>query len=105
MVREDSESRGDALLTQLARDWQAAADPAGEAGARLCILRTAPIIDRANPPLKQMLPMFKIAPPPASIESWTRACCSYRSWLHVRPVSSRGWARSRSDPGCNDLDS
>jgi uncharacterized protein (TIGR01777 family) len=60
VVREDSDSRGDALLTEVARDWQAAADPAREAGARVCILRTAPIVDRANPPLKQMLPLFKL---------------------------------------------
>ena len=60
VVREDSDSRGDALLTEVTRDWQAAAQGASEAGARVCILRTAPIIDRANPPLKQMLPLFKL---------------------------------------------
>jgi uncharacterized protein len=60
VVREDADSRGDALLTEVTRDWQAAADPAREAGARVCILRTSPVIDRANPPLKQMLPLFKL---------------------------------------------
>jgi len=60
VVREDADSRGNALLTEVTRDWQAAADPALEAGARVCILRTSPVIDRANAPLKQMLPLFKL---------------------------------------------
>jgi uncharacterized protein (TIGR01777 family) len=60
VVREGADSRGDALLTEVTRDWQAAADPAVEAGARVCILRTSPVIDRANPPLKQLLPLFKL---------------------------------------------
>lgn len=60
VIREDADSRGDALLTEVTREWQAAADPAVEAGARVCILRTSPVIDRANPPLKQMLPLFKL---------------------------------------------
>jgi uncharacterized protein (TIGR01777 family) len=60
VVREGSESRGDALLTEVTRAWQAVAEPARDAGARLCILRTSPVIDRDNPPLKQMLPLFRL---------------------------------------------
>jgi uncharacterized protein (TIGR01777 family) len=58
VLDETADSRGDALLTSVARDWQAAADPAGEAGARLCVLRTAPVMDRRNPPLKQLRLLF-----------------------------------------------
>jgi uncharacterized protein len=59
-VTEASDSRGDALLTSVTREWQAAADPAVEAGARVCILRTSPIMDRRSPPLKQLRMLFKL---------------------------------------------
>lgn len=58
-VEEDAASHGDALLSQVTRDWQAAADPAVAAGARVVILRTAPVLDRNSPPLKQQLLLFK----------------------------------------------
>lgn len=59
VVSEYSGSRGDALLTSLARDWEAAATPATEAGARLVVLRTAPVLDRQVPPLRQLRLLFK----------------------------------------------
>ena len=58
-VTEDSESLGDAFLTQVTREWTAAADPAREGGARVCVLRTAPVMDRTSPPLKQLRLLFK----------------------------------------------
>lgn len=54
VVTEESDSRGDALLTRVTRAWQEAADPAVRAGARVCVLRTSPVMDRRSPPLKQM---------------------------------------------------
>ena len=60
VVTEESDSRGDALLTDVAREWQVAADPAVAAGARVCVLRTAPVMDRRSPPLKQMRLAFKL---------------------------------------------
>jgi uncharacterized protein len=59
-VTEDSESRGDALLTRVTREWAAATDPAREAGARVCLLRTAPVMDRTSPPLKQLRLLFQL---------------------------------------------
>ena len=58
VLDESADSRGDALLTSVSREWQAAADPAVEAGARVCILRTAPVMDREAPPLKQQRLQF-----------------------------------------------
>jgi uncharacterized protein (TIGR01777 family) len=55
---ESADSRGDALLTSVTRGWQAAAEPAAEAGARLCVLRTAPVMDRRSAPLKQLRLLF-----------------------------------------------
>ena len=46
VVDETSDSRGDSLFTGVCRDWQAATDPAAEAGARVCVLRTSPVLDR-----------------------------------------------------------
>lgn len=59
VVTEDSGSRGDALLTQVTREWQAATTAAEEAGARVCVLRTSPVMDAASPPLKLLLPVFR----------------------------------------------
>jgi uncharacterized protein (TIGR01777 family) len=58
-VTEDSDSIGDAFLTRVAREWQAATDAAREAGARVCVLRTSPVMDRTSPPLKQLRLLFQ----------------------------------------------
>jgi len=54
VLDETADSRGDALLTSVTRGWQAATEPAAEAGARVCVLRTAPVMDRRSAPLKQL---------------------------------------------------
>lgn len=58
-LTEASDSRGQALLTQVTREWQAATTAASEAGARVCVLRTAPVMDRDAAPLKLLLPLFR----------------------------------------------
>jgi len=60
VLTESAASRGDGLLTSVTRDWQEAAQPAADAGARVCVLRTAPVLDRNSAPLKQLLPLFKL---------------------------------------------
>ncbi|MGL5824740.1 MAG: TIGR01777 family oxidoreductase, partial [Nocardioides sp.] len=60
VLTESAGSRGEALLTQVTRDWQSAADPAIAAGARVCVLRTAPVMDRRSAPLRPLLPLFKL---------------------------------------------
>ncbi len=59
VLTEASDTRGHALLTDVTREWQAVAEPAAEAGARLCVLRTAPVMDRRSPPLQQLRLLFK----------------------------------------------
>lgn len=56
---ETADSRGDAFLTSVTKVWQSAADAAVDAGARVCILRTAPVLDRDSAPLKQQRLQFK----------------------------------------------
>lgn len=59
VLTEASDSRGHALLTEVTREWQAATTPAAEAGARVCVLRTSPVMDRRIEPLKQLRLLFK----------------------------------------------
>jgi uncharacterized protein (TIGR01777 family) len=58
LLDESADSGGDALLTTITREWQAAAEPAADAGARLCVLRTAPVMDRRSAPLKLLRLLF-----------------------------------------------
>jgi len=60
LITEESESRGSTFMTEVSRHWQDATQPVVDAGGRLVILRTAPVIDRTSAPLKQMLPAFKL---------------------------------------------
>lgn len=55
---ESADSRGDALLTDVTREWQAATEPAARAGARVVVLRTAPVLDGEAPPLRQLRLLF-----------------------------------------------
>jgi NAD dependent epimerase/dehydratase family enzyme len=59
-VTETSDSRGDSLMTSVTREWQEAAEPAVEAGARVCFLRTSPVMDRSAAPLKQLRLLTKL---------------------------------------------
>ena len=60
VVTETSDSRGDALLTRVTRAWQEATQPASAAGARVCVLRTAPVLERGQAPLQQLLLPFRL---------------------------------------------
>lgn len=59
LLDEATPSSGNALLTRVTRAWQEATRPAAEAGARVVILRTAPVLDRHGAPLKMLLPLFR----------------------------------------------
>ena len=59
VLTEVSDTRGHALLTVVTRDWQAATAAAASAGSRVCILRTAPVMDRRGAPLKQQRLQFR----------------------------------------------
>ncbi|MGC4111626.1 MAG: TIGR01777 family oxidoreductase [Nocardioides sp.] len=57
-VTEDGDSRGHTLMTEVTRVWEAAAQPAVDAGARVCVLRTAPVLDRESEPLRTLRRLF-----------------------------------------------
>lgn len=58
VLDEAADTRGHALLTEVARAWEAAAKPASDAGARVVVLRTSPVMDRRAAPLKQLRLLF-----------------------------------------------
>jgi uncharacterized protein len=60
VLPETTGSRGDAFLTEVARAWEAAATPARDAGARVCVLRTAPVMDHRSQPLKSLRLLFSL---------------------------------------------
>jgi uncharacterized protein (TIGR01777 family) len=60
VLTEESDTRGDAFMTQVAREWQAATEPASRAGVRVCLLRTVPVIHPDSLTLKVLVPAFRI---------------------------------------------
>jgi len=82
-LTEDS-SDGSGFLADVVRDWEAAADPARDAGARVCVLRSGVVIDKSGSALRLMwLPWWlglgaRIGSgaqyfPIISLADWTRA--------------------------------
>ena len=57
-VTEAGDSRGHTLMGEVTRAWEAAAAPAIAAGARVCVLRTAPVMDRESEPLRTLRRVF-----------------------------------------------
>ena len=82
VVTEGSESRGDSFMTNVTREWQDAALDAVDAGARVCLLRTAPVMDRRGAPLKQLRLLTKLGVG-ARLGSGTQymAMVSLRDWV------------------------
>jgi uncharacterized protein (TIGR01777 family) len=59
VVNETTPSVGNTLLSQVTRDWQRATQPAVDAGARVCVLRTAVVLDGRSAPLKPQVLQFR----------------------------------------------
>lgn len=57
---DESSVHGAGFLADVVRQWEAAADPARTAGARVCHLRTGVVIDGRGGALKLMLPAFRL---------------------------------------------
>lgn len=60
LLTEDADSRGDAFMTRVCRDWEAATLPARDAGSRVCVLRTVPVIDRGSMVTRLLVPLFRL---------------------------------------------
>lgn len=58
-LTEESATDADTFMGRVTREWQAAADPAAHAGARVVVMRTSVILDRRGGALKPLLLVFK----------------------------------------------
>jgi uncharacterized protein len=59
-VPEACDSRGHTLMGEVTRAWEAAGQPAVDAGARVCVLRTSPVMDRESEPLRTLRRLFRL---------------------------------------------
>ena len=59
-VTEASDSRSHTLMGEVTRAWQTAAQPAIDAGARVCVMRTSPVMDRDSEPLRTLRRLFRL---------------------------------------------
>ncbi len=77
LLTEDSPAGTGDFLSQLTPLWEEAALPAEEAGARVVLLRTGVVLDKAGGALKQMMTPFKffIGGPVGHGRQWV-------SWIH-----------------------
>jgi uncharacterized protein len=57
-ITEAGDSRGHTLMAGVTRAWEAAAGPARDAGARVCVLRTSPVMDREAEPLRMLRRLY-----------------------------------------------
>lgn len=60
VVTERTPTDAQTFIGTVTRAWERAADPAREAGARVVVMRTAPVLDRSGSMLKPMLPAFRL---------------------------------------------
>lgn len=56
----ESSSAGEGILADVVHQWEAAAKPASDAGARVCFIRTSLVLDRNGGTLKTLLPIYKL---------------------------------------------
>lgn len=57
---DESAPNGDGFLADVCRDWEAAAQPAADAGGRVVTLRSGIVLARNGPVLARMLPLVKL---------------------------------------------
>lgn len=60
VLTEDSGTAPGSLLTDITHDWQAATDPAREAGARVCVLRSGVVLHRSGGAFQVLRLVFKL---------------------------------------------
>jgi uncharacterized protein (TIGR01777 family) len=56
---EDTPTDADGFMAQLTRDWEAAAQPAAEAGARVVVMRSSVVLDKSGGAFKPILLAFR----------------------------------------------
>ncbi len=59
VLTEESSTPGDTTLGRITLEWQGATEPAAEAGARVCVLRTSVVLHKSGSVLKPLIPLFR----------------------------------------------
>ncbi|MGZ6803462.1 MAG: TIGR01777 family oxidoreductase [Nocardioidaceae bacterium] len=59
VLTEDADATAGTFMGRVTQDWERAAHPAGETGARLVVMRTSVVLDRRGGALKPLIPIFK----------------------------------------------
>jgi uncharacterized protein (TIGR01777 family) len=84
LLDEESSTPAQTVLGRITREWEAATSPAAEAGARVCIMRTAVVLHKSGGALKPLNLLFRAALggpigsgrqyfPTISLHDWVRA--------------------------------
>jgi uncharacterized protein (TIGR01777 family) len=84
VLTEESATPGNTTLGRISLEWQEATAPAAEAGARVCVMRTAMVLHRTGLPLKPLILLFRAGLggtlgdgqqyfPTISLNDWLRA--------------------------------
>lgn len=76
-LRENSVA-GSGFLATVVQAWEAAADPAREAGIRVVHTRTAPVIASTAPLVRRQLPIFRLG-----LGGWFGDGRQYWPWVHL----------------------
>lgn len=58
VVTEESRTDAKTVLGGVTRAWREATRPAADAGARVCVMRSAPVLDKRGGALRTILPVF-----------------------------------------------
>jgi uncharacterized protein (TIGR01777 family) len=84
LTEYSEEGHDDAFLHKITKEWQAAAQPAVDAGARVCIMRTSFVLDRHGGSFVPLLLMFRLGlGGPAGDGSQYFSTISLNDWLRA----------------------
>lgn len=73
---------GDDFLARLCADWEAASQPAAEAGVRVARLRIGIVLSPGGGALAQMLPVFRLG-----LGGPLGSGRQFMSWIHIRDIA------------------
>ena len=110
ILTEDSPEGSDgAFLNEITKQWQAATEPAGDAGARVCVMRSAPVLHKQGSAFKPILLIFRTGLggpagdgkqylPTISATDWVRAA----TFLATNGTSSGAYNMCGPNPTTNE---
>src|SRR5215472_13701786 len=80
VLREES-APGDGFLAEVCREWEAAAQPAGDAGIRCAQIRTGVVLSSEGGALQKMLPPFRLG-----VGGNLGSGRQWMSWIHIQDM-------------------